>query len=118
MAQKKESSQAEKAALAKKKNTSAGKTGTRKKTQQRVEKGGTEHTNIPVRLISSVVSLGLFLLFLIMLLQPDGFLIQFLLSFVLGLVGKVAFYVSIPALLYLFVIHAFSGKRPVRLRTV
>ncbi|MBQ7817214.1 MAG: DNA translocase FtsK [Oscillospiraceae bacterium] len=35
-----------------------------------------------------------------------------------GLIGKVSFYISIPALLYLFVIQAFSGKRPVRMRSI
>ncbi|MBE6943561.1 MAG: DNA translocase FtsK [Ruminococcaceae bacterium] len=36
----------------------------------------------------------------------------------MGLFGKVGFLVSIPVSLYLFFIHAFSAKRPVRMRTV
>ncbi|MBE6920157.1 MAG: DNA translocase FtsK [Ruminococcaceae bacterium] len=36
----------------------------------------------------------------------------------MSLIGQVAFYIAIPALLYLFTIHAFSGKRPVILRSV
>ena len=118
MAQKNEKSQAEKAAQAKKKNTSAGKSKAPEKKTDRVQKGNPDQTAIPVRLISSVVSLGLFFLFVVMLLQPEGVVVQFIQNVILGLVGKVAFYVSIPALLYLFVIHAFSGKRPIKLRTV
>lgn len=34
------------------------------------------------------------------------------------MIGQVGFVISIPVLLYLFFIHAFSGKRPVLLRTV
>ncbi|MBQ8768062.1 MAG: DNA translocase FtsK [Oscillospiraceae bacterium] len=35
-----------------------------------------------------------------------------------GLIGKISFYIAIPALLYLFVIQAFSGKRPVLMRSI
>ncbi|MBQ7416442.1 MAG: DNA translocase FtsK [Oscillospiraceae bacterium] len=34
------------------------------------------------------------------------------------MIGRVGFYVSIPALLYLFIIHAFSNKRPITMRTI
>ncbi|MBE6975505.1 MAG: hypothetical protein E7436_08460, partial [Ruminococcaceae bacterium] len=77
-----------------------------------------EKVQVPVRLITSVVCLGLFLVFLVMALQPEGALIGLLLGFVRGLVGHTAFYVAIPALLYLFIIQAFSGKKPVILRSV
>ena len=75
-------------------------------------------TQIPVRLITAVVCLALFIVFLVMALCPQGSLVLWTLSVVQGLIGKVAFYVSIPALLYLFVIHGFSGKKPVLMRTV
>ena len=73
---------------------------------------------IPVRLITAVVSLALFIIFLVMALQPDGSLTKLFLSFVQGLIGKAAFYISVPGLLYLFIIQAFSGKKPVLLRSV
>ncbi|MBE6959140.1 MAG: DNA translocase FtsK [Ruminococcaceae bacterium] len=54
-----------------------------------------------------------------MFLWPEGVLVEkFLLPGILGLIGKAGFYIAIPALLYLFVIQAFSGKRPVILRSV
>jgi len=73
---------------------------------------------IPVRLITSTVCIALFILFLVMFLNPEGALVILLMRFVLGLIGWVGFYVAIPSLLYLFVIQAFSGKRPVILRSV
>ncbi len=76
-----------------------------------------EQPSVPLRLITSVAALGTFVLFLVMLLNPDGALVRVLHLFVLGLVGKTCFLVSIPCLLYLFVIQAFSGKRPVRMRS-
>ncbi len=73
--------------------------------------------SVPVRLISSAAAAVLFILFLVMLLNPDGALVRLIYSFILGLVGNVAFYVSIPALLYFFIIQAFSGNRPVKMRS-
>ncbi len=73
---------------------------------------------IPLRLISSAVCLVMFVLFLVMLFNPDGALVKLFYGFVLGLMGRVAFYIAIPALLYLFMIHAFSGKRPIVMRSV
>ncbi len=76
-----------------------------------------EQVIFPPRLISSAVALTLFILFVVMLLNPDGALMNLLYKFVLGMVGKVAFYIAIPALLYFFIIQAFSGKRPVKMRS-
>ncbi len=73
--------------------------------------------NIPVRLITSVASLAAFIVFLVMFLQPEGVILVALMDFIHGLIGKAAFYVAVPALLYLFVIQAFSGKKPVKLRS-
>ena len=77
-----------------------------------------EKQDIPVRLISSVVTLGLFILFLISFILPDGFILAFLNNFIHGLIGKTGFIVSIPVLLYIFVIHAFSGNKPIQSRTI
>lgn len=110
MAEKKHKTHAEKAAMAKKQN----KSGSEKKAAQ---KPAEPQPRIPARLISSVVILALFVLFLVIFLKPEGWFIQLFQDFVLGLIGNVGFYVSIPALLYLFVIQAFSGRRPVRLRS-
>ena len=74
--------------------------------------------NIPPRLISSAVFLGLFILLLVMYLKPDGQIPKLMKSIVCGTIGKVGFIVAIPVSIYLFSVHAFSGKRPVKLRTI
>ncbi len=119
MADRKPRSQAEKAALAKK---SGGKTpsksaqGSKAKNTKTAEQE--ERVLVPFRLITSLICLALFVLFLVIFLQPDGALVKLFQSFVLGLIGWTGFYVAIPALLYLFTIQAFSGKRPILLRSV
>ena len=77
-----------------------------------------EYVRIPSRFISAAIMLGLFVLFLVMLFTHDGKIVDLIYNFVLGLIGYIGFYVSIPALLYLFVVHAFSGKRPILMRTI
>ena len=64
---------------------------------------------IPVRLITSTVCIALFILFLVMFLNPEGALVILLMRFVLGLIGWVGFYVAIPSLLYLFVFQPDSA---------
>ena len=117
--------QAQKAAAGKSGNKSSASKNTGKKnadkTNEAYEEKGTVrilHTQIPVRLVTSVSCLASFLVLLVMFLQPEGAIILVLRSFLLGLIGKVSFYVAIPALLYLFVIQAFSGKKPVIMRSV
>ena len=77
----------------------------------------TEKHNIPIRLISSLVFAVLFILFFITFIEVDGLLLVSFDKFVHGMFGKVGFVLAIPVLLYLFIIHAFSGKRPVKMRT-
>ena len=114
MAQEKQKSQAQKMAAGKQQK----KAGTNnKKPAVRTGKPQDSDFKVPARLISSVISIGLFILFLGMFLWPQGDFVLWMLALVQGLIGKIGFYVSIPALLYLFVIQAFSGKRPVKLRT-
>ncbi len=73
---------------------------------------------IPLRLITSAAILTLFVVFLVILLSPGGVILNFIGNVVYGMIGKTGFFVAIPCLLYLFVIHAFSGKRPIKMRTV
>ena len=118
MAGKKTSTQAQKAAAAKKKNRSAGKkTAADSKKSTAVTKAVSQ-TKIPVRAITSLVCAGLFILFLVIFFEPQGAAIRLLQNIILGIVGKVSFYVAIPGLLYLFIIQAFSGKRPIKLRSI
>ena len=114
MAVQKRKSQAEKAAAAAKskkmKSTNAEK---KKNTDQQAQ-----NVQIPNRLISSVVFLSLFILFMVIFFVPQGAIVTLLKSIIYGIIGDAGFIVAIPALLYLFLIHAFSGKRPVFMRSV
>jgi len=118
MAEQKPKSQAEKAALAKKSKASASKSAQNTKNKKGNEKKQEDKILIPFRLVTSLICLALFVLFLVIFLQPDGALVKLFQGFVLGLIGWTSFYVAIPALLYLFTIQAFSGKRPILLRSV
>ncbi len=113
-------SQAEKAALAKKKNKSSGsKTSASIKGAKSGAKEAESHVTIPLRVITSAVCLILFIVFLVIFLQPEGVIVKGLLQpFIMGLMGNVSFYIAIPALLYLFTIQAFNAKRPILLRSV
>ncbi len=118
MAEEKKKTQAQKAA-------STAKRAPQKKSAPKAapkKAGGKNQKNdevfqFPPRLVSSVIGFGLFVLFLVMFLCPEGALIRVLHHVVLGMVGNTAFYISIPALLYFFIIQAFSGKRPVQMRS-
>ena len=116
MANKKYKSQAEKAASTAKKNT--GKKSTTPKSTPKGKTPAPQKSTVPVRLISSLTFLGLFILFLVIFLAPEGAFVLALDKFIHGLFGRAGFIVSIPSLLYLFLIHAFSGKRPVTMRSV
>ena len=118
MAEQKHKSQAQKAVA--KSGTSrskASKTGntTQKKTSNDLKSQG---YNVPVRLISSIVFLSLFIIFLILFIEPEGKLLIGFGNFIHGLIGNAGFMIAIPAFLYLFIIHAFSGKKPIKMRTI
>ena len=116
MAQKKTTTQAQRAA-SKSNSTKSGSTKGAKsgKNTAKVEQ---QKFKIPPRVISSAICGALFLLFLIIFLNQDGALTKLFYQFLLGMFGEICFYVSIPALLYMFIIQAFSGKRPVIMRSV
>ncbi len=118
MADKKRKSQAELAAeKTKNKKKSTSKKYVRKsKPAEQTKKS--EVREVPIRLISSVICLALFILFVVAFFLPDGVLMAFLCNFIHGLIGKTGFVVAIPVLLYLFIIHAFSGNKPIRVRTI
>jgi len=72
--------------------------------------------SIPSSVMVALISLALFVLFLVISINPDGALLMVIKSFVLGMIGQAGFYFSIPALLYLFIIHTF-GKKNVGFRS-
>ena len=115
MANKKQKTQAEKtASAAKAKGTNSSKKAKKANPEVQPE----PEKKLPVRLVSSLVLLALAVLFTVILFASEGALLRLLESVIHGLIGRVGFVISIPVLLYLFFIHAFSGKRPIRLRTV
>ena len=77
-----------------------------------------ERFHIPGRVFSAGALLILFVLFLVMLFTHNGYVINWIYHVVIGLIGYTGYYFAIPALLYLFIIHAISGKRPVKMRTI
>ena len=131
MAEKKTSSRAEKKVSDTKKKVteeastkaqkSAAKKPAAKKTTTSTKKTPsvkTEYENpIPTSAIVAIFSLLLFILFVVISVNPDGALLKVIKSVVLGLIGPAGFYFSIPALLYLFVIHTFSRKNAATMRS-
>ncbi len=129
MAQKKPSSRAEKLVSDTKKQippTSATKSAPKKKntkkstaSSKKTPKAKTEYDNpIPASALVAIFSLLLFILFVVISINPDGALLKVVKSVVLGLIGQAGFYFSIPALLYLFAIHTFGRKTAVRMRSI
>ena len=121
MADKKRRSQAEKAVTAarnkskKSKNTSAKLQSNNQASKQ--EKTA-KHIDIPPRLISASICIILFAVGLISYFWPDGFVFKTIGNLIGGLFGQAGFIISIPVSLYLFFIHSFSGKRPIKMRTI
>lgn len=118
MAEDKKRSQAERAVMNKQQKTGKKTVSSGKKTSKENTIPEMNQSKIPIRFITAAVCLGLFILFLVMFLKPEGVFTNWILSIVLGVFGKVGFYTAIPALLYLFMIHAFSTKRPIILRSI
>ena len=116
----KRKSQAEKVAASNKskKSTDTKKTTTTKATGTGKNTTAKKESSVPARFITSVIFISLFILLLVILLNPEGALTMLFESIVLGLLGYVGFIVAIPGCLYLFIIHAFSGKRPIMMRSV
>ena len=112
MAEEKKKSQTKKTPA----KTTKKSTSTNKKTKQMTIEEN--QFQIPLRLTTSVICLALFIVFLVMFLSPEGVVILALKRFILGLFGSVSFYVAIPGLLYLFIIQAFSGKKPILMRSI
>ena len=71
---------------------------------------------ISSRAICAIVVLALFVLFTVILLKPEGALLELVYAFLLGIIGKAAFFISVPALLWLFLILITSRGKPVKLR--
>ena len=125
MADKKYKTHAEKAASSVKKTGKVSVPAGGKKTKENLKKESAEkkvsaekkERSVPVRVISAIVYISLFVVFLVYFLIPEGVVLGFIVNLVRGLIGSAGFVISIPALLYLFIICAFSGKRPIKMRS-
>ena len=130
MAAKKSGNRAEKLVTDTKKKTSAGGSNSKnsaKKTSskkapaasKKSPKVKTEYENaIPNYFVVAFVSVSMFILFLVISINPEGVLLQFLKTVILGLIGQAGFYFSIPALLYLFMLNTFMRKTAVKMRSI
>ena len=105
-----------KSASSKSKNTSKVKD-SQKKTESVKKQPVSQYENpIPATFVTAFISLAMFILFLMIAINPDGALLKFVQNIVLGLIGKAGFYFAIPGFLYLFVINTFGRKSSVRMR--
>ncbi len=117
----KKNSQAEKAVSDAKKKSSNSKSGASKKSAgssaNKSPKVSTEYDRVfSTDTIIAIVSLGLFIFFLLTAINPEGVLPKIVLSVMLGLLGKVGFYFLIPGTLYIFLIFTFGRKTKVHMR--
>ena len=94
MAAKKNSGQPEKP---EKKKSSASSSGAKAAPRKKSPKVKTEYErSIPANVIIACVSLILFVLFIVITVNPEGKLLLFIRSVLLGLFGQAGFYFSIP----------------------
>ena len=90
----------------------------RKKAEKKPPQVKTEYeAAVSSNFATAAVCFFLCALFAIMSFNSEGALLRVVKSAILGLIGQAAFYFSIPALFYLFVIHLFNRKKRLRLRT-
>ena len=72
---------------------------------------------MPGYAVVSIVSLILFVLFVGISGNSEGWLLALIKNVVLGLIGQVGFYFSIPALAYMFIINTFRTKTNIQMRS-
>ena len=121
MAEKISQSRAQKAVSESKKKSPAAVTDTKSISNPKKKKpveAPNDDNRVPGRVVFAVICLGLFILFLVMGIRPEGAVLKFFMQILLGLIGKAAFYFMIPALLYMFIITVSSNGAPIRMRCV
>ena len=123
MAQKKPT-QAEMKAAGAQKKTPAGSSGSKstppkKKNPEKVKKSNQDFAGgLSPNVLAAGLCACLFVLFLVIAVNPDGALLKVLKSVILGLLGQVGFYFSIPALAAIFLIQTFGRKQKPVMRSV
>ena len=122
MAKKKTKQQSKASGAASKKKASPAKTSrpaSKSSKAAKTPKVKTEYeSGIPAATVTAIVSLLLFILFLVICVNPDGVVLKAIGNLLTGLVGRAGFYFSVPALLYLFIINAFARRSKVTMRSI
>ena len=119
MAKKKTKQQSKASGSASKKKAAPAKGSRSASRSAKTPKVKTEYDNrIPATTVTAIVSMVLFILFLVICINPDGVVLKAIGSLLTGLVGRAGFYFSVPALLYLFIINTFGRKTAVTMRSV
>ncbi len=77
-----------------------------------------EQSGIPVRIVSAIVCFALAVLFLVVLLKPDGYILLAVQNVMQGLFGKVGFYISIPTLLFACYVLLVNRKTPIAMQLI
>ena len=75
-------------------------------------------SSLPSRLVAAAVYFLLFVLLLAIAMDQQGWFLSIVRDLTHGLLGQVAFAIAVPAMLYLGIVHLFSGGQPLKLRTV
>ena len=70
------------------------------------------------RIISGFIYMALFVLFLVIAMNQDGWFLLLVKNLFQGLFGNVAFYIAVPMFLFLVIIQFSNGREPVMLRSV
>ena len=125
MASNQKPTRAEKAVSDAQKKASGSKSGTKNtkntqtaKKKEPVVQNELTRFKLPGYAVVAIVSLILFVLFVGISVNSEGWLLEITKNIVLGLIGKVGFYFSIPALLYLFIINTFRTKTNIQMRSI
>ena len=123
MAQKKSQSRAEKAVSDVKKNTGASNSAkSAKKNQSTGKKKAPSKAEQAAfspsfSVVTAIVSAAFLFLLVVLCVNPEGALLRFIKSLLLGLFGQAGFYFAIPGCMYLFIINTFSRRSAVKMRS-
>ena len=112
MAEKTKASRAEKKVTDAKKKTSAADSTSKSKSSAKKAEPAKKNTNptkeyenpIPSSFVVAFISIALFILFLVIAINPEGALLKFVQSVVLGLIGQAGFDFAIPGFLDLLIL--------------
>lgn len=91
-------------------STAERKTGNRADHKAAPRKAPPSEHSVPGYLVAAAVNFVVFFFLVVMAVNPEGLLTHALQTFVLGLVGRVSFYLLIPATLYLFLLNVLNPR--------